>query len=143
MTLKLKILGNKVPIPKHPDLAELEVVPHNWPDADCEVNIVCEEFTSMCPVTEQPDFATIEISYAPRNHLIESKALKLYLNSFRHHGVFAEDITVRICTDLARALKPKWLEVRGNFRSRGGIKLMPVVRYKGGPVPKKRISKKG
>ena len=81
----------------------------------------CPEFTALCPKTGQPDFATIRISYVPGRLCVELKSLKLYLWSFRNEGAFHEAVTNRICDDLAAALEPRWLEVQGDFRVRGGI----------------------
>lgn len=94
-----------------------------------EIAITCPEFTSICPITGQPDFATIEIKYMPRNYCLESKSLKLYLNSFRNHGEFHEDCVNRIANDLIDLLTPWQLTVIGDFAPRGGIPFCPVARY--------------
>ncbi len=127
--LKLSILGEKTPQPSHPDEARLEVIPNRFPDADYEVNLFCQEFTCICPITSQPDFAQITIHYLPDKWLVESKALKLYLGAYRNVGIFHEFVINKICEDLAAVLQPKWLEVKGDFSPRGGIKIVPIARF--------------
>ncbi len=100
----------------------LETVPNPHPDRDYEVTMTAPEFTCLCPMTGQPDFATIRIRYAPDAHLVELKSLKLYLWSFRQEGGFHEDVTNRILNDFVAAANPRWLEVTGDFNVRGGIK---------------------
>ena len=101
---------------------ELQAVPNPHPDRDYEVAIAIPEFTCLCPMTGQPDFATIRIRYVPDQHLVELKSLKLYIWSFRDEGAFHEDVTNRILDDLVRLLRPRWAEVTGDFNVRGGIK---------------------
>ena len=93
------------------------------------INITCPEFTSLCPKTRQPDFATIEIRYKPNVWCVESKSLKLYLFSFRNHGEFHESCVDMICRDLANLLKPQYLSVKGVFMPRGGISIVPESKY--------------
>src|SRR5688572_17770794 len=100
----------------------LELVPNPHPDRDYEVSMTVPEFTCLCPVTGQPDFATIRIRYVPDLHLVELKSLKLYIWSYRNEGAFHEDVTNRILNDFVAAAKPRWLEVIGDFSVRGGIK---------------------
>jgi 7-cyano-7-deazaguanine reductase len=100
----------------------LEAVPNPHPDRDYEVAMAVPEFTCLCPMTGQPDFATIRIRYVPDQHLVELKSLKLYLWSYRDEGVFHEDVTNRILNDLVGVLRPRWAEVTGDFNVRGGIK---------------------
>jgi 7-cyano-7-deazaguanine reductase len=100
----------------------LEAVSNPHPDRDYEVAMTVPEFTCLCPVTGQPDFATIRIRYVPDQHLIELKSLKLYLWSYRQEGVFHEDVTNRILDDVVAAARPRWIEVTGDFNVRGGIK---------------------
>jgi 7-cyano-7-deazaguanine reductase len=107
-------------MPSRPARA-LEAVPNPHPDRDYEVAMTIPEFTCLCPITGQPDFATIRIRYAPDKLCVELKSLKLYLWSFRDEGHFHEAVTNRICDDLARLLSPRWLEVEGDFAVRGGI----------------------
>ena len=93
------------------------------------LNIVCPEFTSLCPKTGQPDFATIIIDYQPGDLCVESKSLKLYLGSFRNHGEFHESCINRICNDLVSLLKPERMKVTGQFTPRGGIPFWPTANY--------------
>ncbi len=94
------------------------------------IHIECPEFTSLCPITGQPDFAKIVIDYQPDALCVESKSLKLYLGSFRMHGEFHEACVNRICNDLVKLLSPKWLTVRGEFTPRGGIPFWPTAEYR-------------
>ncbi|MDP1836840.1 MAG: preQ(1) synthase [Chlamydiales bacterium] len=125
----LTLLGQKVPLPTTIDGSILEPIPNRWLDSDYDVNLICEEFTSLCPVTNQPDFARIFITYKPDQWLVESKSLKLYLGGYRNQGTFAEYATNQICQDLVKILQPKSIEVRCEFTARGGIKIVPVARW--------------
>lgn len=125
----LEQLGKSVPYPQSPREAKLEAIPNQWPDSDYIVQIVCDEFTCLCPMTKQPDFAKIFIEYSPFQHLIESKSLKLYLGSYRSEGIFHEFVANAICHDLVSILQPKCIEVRAEFSIRGGIRITPVVRW--------------
>ena len=128
----LNQLGGDTRLPSSPEDAKLERVA-NPCDAPYLVRFACPEFTSLCPVTGQPDFAHIVIDYAPGDWLVESKSLKLYLTSFRNHGAFHEDCTVAIGRKLADLLEPKWLRIGGYWYPRGGI---PIdVFYQTGPAP--------
>jgi 7-cyano-7-deazaguanine reductase len=100
----------------------LVAVPNPHPDRDYEVSMAVPEFTCVCPMTGQPDFATIRIRYVPDQSLVELKSLKLYMWSFRDEGAFHEDVTNRILNDLVAAIRPRWAEVVGDFNVRGGIK---------------------
>ena len=100
----------------------LEAVANAHPDRDYEVAMAIPEFTCLCPITGQPDFATIRIRYVPDQHLVELKSLKLYMWSYRDVGAFHEDVTNRILNDLVAAIRPRWAEVTGDFNVRGGIK---------------------
>ncbi len=100
----------------------LEAVPNAHPDRDYEVAMTIPEFTCVCPITGQPDFATIRIRYVPDQQLVELKSLKLYMWSYRDTGAFHEDVTNRILNDLVAAIRPRWAEVTGDFNVRGGIK---------------------
>ena len=93
------------------------------------VKLRCEEFTCVCPITHQPDYARIEIHYIPDQKLVESKSLKLYLTSFRNHGAFHEDVINTIADDLIKLLEPRYLEITGHFAIRGGIAIEPFVNY--------------
>lgn len=107
----------------------LERFGNKHPDNDYFVKFNCPEFTSLCPITGQPDFANIVISYVPDEYLVESKSLKLYLFSFRNHGDFHEDCVNIIMKDLIRLLAPKYIEVWGKFLPRGGISIDPYANY--------------
>jgi 7-cyano-7-deazaguanine reductase len=100
----------------------LEIVPNPHPDRDYEVQMTIPEFTCICPMTGQPDFATIRIRYVPDQHLVELKSLKQYIWSYRDQGAFHEDVTNRIMDDFVAAAHPRWIEVVGDFNVRGGIK---------------------
>ena len=113
-TSGLHQLGQHTLQPTSPDTAELERVPNPHPDTLYLARFTVPEFTSLCPVTGQPDFAHIVIDYAPGDWLVESKSLKLYLTSFRNHGAFHEDCTVAIGKRIADLLQPKWLRIGGN-----------------------------
>lgn len=106
----------------------LESFENRFPENTYVVELDCPEFTSLCPKTGQPDFAKITISYSPDNRLVESKSLKLYLFSFRNFGEFHEDCVNRIANDIYELIKPKWIEVRGDFFPRGGISINPTCR---------------
>lgn len=110
-----------------PDI--LEVFDNKHPNNDYFVKFNCPEFTSLCPITGQPDFATIYISYIPGEKMVESKSLKLYLFSFRNHGDFHEDCMNIIMKDLIKLMNPKYIEVWGKFTPRGGISIDPYCNY--------------
>ena len=114
-------LGRPVPIPPSPDEAQLDRVPNPRADTLYLARFTFPEFTSVCPVTGQPDFGILMIDYVPDRWLVESKSLKLYLQSFRNHGAFHEDCTVSIGTRIARLLAPHWLRIGGYFNPRGGM----------------------
>ena len=114
-------LGKNVGLPASPKEARLERVPNPHPDADYVARFTCPEFTSLCPVTGQPDFAHLVIDYVPDVWLVESKSLKLYLGSYRNHGAFHEDCTVRIAKDINALLEPRFLRIAGYWYPRGGI----------------------
>lgn len=107
----------------------LETFENEHPDRDYFVKFNCPEFTTMCPVTNQPDFATIYISYIPDKKMVESKSLKLYLFSYRNHGGFHEDSVNTIMDDLIRLMDPRYIEVWGKFTPRGGISIDPYCNY--------------
>ncbi len=129
----LNQLGRKAEIPESPGKAVLEKVPNPSKELYM-VRFSCPEFTSLCPLTGQPDFAHLVIDYIPKNHLLESKSLKLYLHSFRNHGGFHEACTMEIALRLVKELKPVWLRIGGYWYPRGGI---PIdVFYQTGEAPK-------
>lgn len=107
----------------------LETFKNKHPENEYLVTFNCPEFTSLCPKTGQPDFAKIIINYIPREDMVESKSLKLYLFSFRNHGDFHEDCVNIIMKDLVRLMNPRYLEVRGIFTPRGGISIYPFANY--------------
>ena len=126
----ITLLGNqKVKYPDNYAPEVLETFLNKHPDNDYFVKFNCPEFTSLCPITGQPDFATITISYVPGEKMVESKSLKLYLFSFRNHGDFHEDCVNIIMKDLIRLMDPKYIEVVGLFTPRGGISIHPYANY--------------
>ena len=128
-------LGRAVEWPTSPDAAKLDRVPNPQKDTNYVVRFTAPEFTSLCPVTGQPDFAHLMIDYVPGPWLLESKSLKLYVASFRNHGAFHEDCTVAIGKRIAAAIKPKWLRIGGYWYPRGGI---PIdVFWQTGRLPKR------
>jgi 7-cyano-7-deazaguanine reductase len=127
-------LGRKVAIPQSPDEAKLERVLNPHPDMHYLTRFTAPEFTSLCPVTGQPDFAHLVIDYVPAEWLIESKSLKLYLASFRNHGAFHEDCTIAIGKRIADFIVPHYLRIGGYWYPRGGI---PIdVFWQTGSLPK-------
>jgi len=111
------------------DPAMLETFENKHPDLDYFVKFNCPEFTSICPITGQPDFATLFISYIPACKMVESKSLKLYLFSFRNHGAFHEDCVNMILKDLIKLMNPKYIEIWGKFLPRGGISIDPYSNF--------------
>jgi 7-cyano-7-deazaguanine reductase len=133
MAKKTLQLGRKTAIPASPKDATLDRVPNPHPDTNYVARFVMPEFTALCPITGQPDFAHLVIDYVPNKFLVESKSLKLYLNSFRNHGAFHEDCTVGIGKTLAKLLAPRWLRIGGYWYPRGG---MPIdVFWQTGKLP--------
>jgi 7-cyano-7-deazaguanine reductase len=126
-------LGHQTPQPQSPDEAVLDRVPNPHPDTLYVARFAAPEFTSLCPVTGQPDFAHLVIDYVPGEWLVESKSLKLYLGAFRNHGAFHEDCTIAIAKRLVALLAPKYLRIGGYWYPRGGI---PIdVFWQTGPCP--------
>jgi 7-cyano-7-deazaguanine reductase len=115
------VLGRNVVAPASPDEAVLDRVPNPQADTLFVARFTAPEFTSLCPVTAQPDFATLVIDYVPGSWLLESKSLKLYLGAFRNHGAFHEDCTVGIGKTLVELLQPTWFRIGGYWYPRGGI----------------------
>jgi 7-cyano-7-deazaguanine reductase len=133
MARKLTQLGRKVALPRSPADAKLESVPNPHADVDYLVRFTAPEFTTLCPITGQPDFAHFVIDYCPGNAMLESKSLKLFLGSFRNHAGFHEDCTIAIGKRIASAIKPKFLRIAGFWYPRGGI---PIdVFWKTGRLP--------
>jgi 7-cyano-7-deazaguanine reductase len=132
-TTKPMQLGHLAPAPASPKEAVLDRVPNPHRDTDYLARFTAPEFTTLCPITAQPDFAHLVIDYVPQQWLVESKSLKLYLASFRNHGAFHEDCTVAIGKRLAGLLKPKFLRIGGYWYPRGG---MPIdVFWQTGRLP--------
>ena len=126
-------LGGSSAIPESPDKAVLERVPNPHKDADYAVRFTAPEFTSICPLTGQPDFAHLVLDYVPGDWLVESKSLKLFLTSYRNHGDFHEACTVSIAKRIAEITQPKWLRLGGYWYPRGGI---PIdIFYSEGELP--------
>ncbi len=133
MSADLTQLGQQSPLPASPEAAILERVPNPQAGHLYLARFAAPEFTSLCPVTGQPDFAHLVIDYAPGDWLIESKSLKLYLGAFRNHGAFHEDCTVAIGRRIVEVAQPLWLRIGGYWYPRGGI---PIdVFYQTGPAP--------
>ncbi|MCP3878765.1 MAG: NADPH-dependent 7-cyano-7-deazaguanine reductase QueF [Sulfitobacter sp.] len=130
----LQQLGGKTELPASPEEAMLEKVANPQADVDYCVRCTAPAFTSLCPMTGQPDFAHLVIDYVPDHYLVESKSLKLYLGAFRNHGAFHEDCTVSIGRRLVELLSPRWLRIGGYWYPRGGI---PIdVFWQTGETPK-------
>jgi 7-cyano-7-deazaguanine reductase len=124
-----KSLGNKTDFHFNYDKSVLETFENKHSDRDYWVKFNCPEFTSLCPITGQPDFATIFISFIPDKNMLESKSLKLYLFSYRNHGSFHEDCVNTIMNDLIELMQPRYMEVTGRFLPRGGISIDPYCNY--------------
>ena len=125
----LQALGSKTRYSMDYAPEVLETFANKHPENDYWVKFNCPEFTSLCPITGQPDFAEIRIMYIPGERMVESKSLKLYLFSFRNHGDFHEDCVNIIMKDLVRLMQPKYIEVVGLFTPRGGISIHPYANY--------------
>ncbi len=126
-------LGRPTALPADPDQAELDCMANPHPGTLYLIRLTCPEFTSLCPVTGQPDFAHLVVDYVPAERIVESKSFKLFLGAFRNHGAFHEDCTIAIAKRLVVALAPVWLRIGGYWYPRGGI---PIdVFHQTGPVP--------
>ena len=123
----LKTLGKTTRASADYDPSMLDAFANKHPERDYWVTFTAPEFTTLCPKTGQPDFATLTIRYIPNKKLVESKSLKLYLFGFRNHGDFHEDVINVIYNDLVKLLAPKYMEVYGKFAARGGISIDPFV----------------
>ena len=131
---ELTILGGRAKLPRSPSEARLESVANPHPRELYLVRFTAPEFTCLCPLTGQPDFAHLVLDYVPRHRLVESKSLKFYLASFRNHGAFHEDTTLMIAKRLLKELRPRWLRIGGYWYPRGG---MPIdVFYQSGAPPR-------
>ncbi|MGD9982317.1 MAG: preQ(1) synthase [Hyphomonadaceae bacterium] len=120
-TKGLTQLGAATPIPAGPDQAKLERAANPQPGTLYLVRFTAPEFTSICPVTGQPDFGTLVLDYAPADWIVESKSLKLFLQSFRNHGAFHEDCTIQVAKRVVEAIAPQWLRIGGYWNARGGM----------------------
>ena len=116
-------------MPATPAIDQLETFANQFPGRDYVIEIVCPEFTSVCPKTGQPDFGTIRITYVPDRECVELKSLKLYLQAYRNRGIYYEHVTNVILDDLVAALKPRRMTVEGDFRVRGGISTVVRAEY--------------
>jgi 7-cyano-7-deazaguanine reductase len=135
MTKKLQnLLGEKTNYNfAKPNKKSLQIVKNPHLDVDYSIRFTCPEFTSICPITGQPDFAHLVIDYIPNKEILESKSLKLYMFSYRNHGAFHEDCTVQIAKDIIYCIKPKWFRICGYWYPRGGI---PIdVFFQSGQIP--------
>ena len=133
MAKKLTQLGKQVAQPQSPDEAVLEAVPNPHADSDYVIRFTAPEFTTLCPITGQPDFAHFVIDYIPAKSIVESKSLKLYLTSFRNVGSFHEDTTIAIAKRIVAAIRPRYLRIGGYWYPRGG---MPIdVFFQSGKLP--------
>lgn len=127
------VLGQSVPTPSSPSEARLVCVANPHPSVQYAIRFTCPEFTSLCPVTGQPDFAHLVIDYVPEARIVESKSLKLFLQSYRNHAAFHEACTVEIAQRLVRDAQPHWLRIGGYWYPRGGI---PIdIFWHSGPLP--------
>jgi 7-cyano-7-deazaguanine reductase len=131
-------MGKAKPVLKKTAVAVLEVFPNPYPKRDYEIEISAPEFTSVCPMTGQPDFGTMLIRYRPAALCIELKSLKLYLQQYRNQGIFYEDITNRILNDLVQASRPRWMELQSIWTPRGGISSKITVEH----TEKRRASRR-
>jgi 7-cyano-7-deazaguanine reductase len=127
-------LGRHSPLPASPDAAKLERVPNPHPGTIYLVRFTAPEFTTLCPVTGQPDFAHLVLDYVPEAAIVESKSLKLFLGSYRNHGAFHEDCTLAVAHRLVEAARPRWLRIAGYWYPRGGIPI-DVFYQTGEPPP--------
>ncbi len=125
----LQSLGHKTEIPETYAPEILEAFENRHPERDYWVQFNCPEFTTLCPITGQPDFGELKILYMPNKRMVESKSLKLYLFSFRNHGDFHEDCVNIILNDLVKLMDPRYIEVLGLFVPRGGISIHPYANY--------------
>ena len=118
---KKKVLGKNTNIPKNPLGYDFDRIENKNKNTNYNIRISIPEFTSICPVTKQPDFAFFILDYIPKNWIIESKSFKIYIHSFRNYGIFHEDATILIGKSLLKSISPKWIRVAGFFAPRGGI----------------------
>ncbi len=135
----LRLLGRSdVPFPESPDAGTIETFANRFPQRPYVVTFECADFTSLCPITGQPDFARLRIEYVPAKQCLETKSLKFYLAAFRNTRAFNEEVVNRILEDLVAACRPRRLLVQGSFASRGGITLSVDAEYQGRPSGQRR-----
>ena len=134
--VNIAYLGKKTQISKSPLGYKFDKIKNNNKDTTYNIRITVPEFTSICPVTSQPDFATLVIDYIPNLLIVESKSFKLFIQSFRNYGIFHEDVTVMIGKNLRKSLRPKWIRCLGYFAPRGGI---PIDVFWQSSTPPKNI----
>lgn len=128
--MDFKLLGkSSFKIPQSPEEAVLETFMNEFIGRNYQISFDCLDFTSLCPITGQPDYARIKIKYIPDKSCIETKSLKYYLQSFRNQKAFNEKVINTILQDLVTACKPKWMKVKGKFAARGGIQLTTIAEY--------------
>ena len=138
----LKLLGKAVAaFPSKPSVETLETFENRYPDRDYVIRFECDDFTSLCPITGQPDFARFEIEYVAAKRCVETKSLKFYLAAYRNHAAFNEEVANRILDDLVAACRPKRMAVYGEFAPRGGISLSVRAEYDAAKASKSRSRK--
>jgi 7-cyano-7-deazaguanine reductase len=128
--IKAQFLGHETPGPIEAD--QIATVPWSHENSDATVEFTTDELTAFCPVTSQPDFYSLKLTYRPKKQLLESKAMKLYLWGFRDKGAFAEDLAATLLNDLVGACEPEWMEVDLTQKVRGGLQIRTVVKHPGG-----------
>lgn len=142
-TPDLTLLGRSAPFPTEPSAAILETFPNRNPGRNYRITFDCQEFTSLCPVTGQPDYAKFQIHYIPADLCIETKSLKYYLASFRQTRAFNEAIANRILDDLVSACRPRWVHVHGEFSPRGGVRVVVDVEHPDPSLPSAPTGRRG
>ena len=118
---KNKVLGKSVIVPKSPEGFKFDLIKNSNKKLVFNIRLSVSEFTSICPVTKQPDFGVLIIDYVPKNWLVESKSFKTYIHSYRNYGIFHEDVVMKIGVELFKTMKPVWFRIAGYFAPRGGI----------------------
>ena len=118
---KNKVLGKSIIVPKSPEGFKFDLIKNSNKKLVFNIRLSVSEFTSICPVTKQPDFGILIIDYVPKNWLVESKSFKTYIHSYRNYGIFHEDVVMKIGVELFKTMKPVWFRIAGYFAPRGGI----------------------
>ena len=121
MLYENKVLGKTTITPKTPEGFKFDLIKNTNKKLAYNIRLSVSEFTSICPVTKQPDFGVLIIDYVPKNRLVESKSFKIYIQSYRNYGIFHEDAVMKIGVDLFKSIKPNWFRIAGYFAPRGGI----------------------